>query len=206
MGQAPEFIEAAAKCTGKTYFVSVSKDTRVWLKRPLTRVKQYRYAGEVRTKEVTEDQSKKPLTVAEVAENLPDFFWYRRTVSEGTKGPIEYEFARRRVILSNDGLPGEEVWLILRRTVGENPAYSFYISNAVRSVRLSVFVWLSGMRWAIEQCFEEGKTDLGLDHYEVRKYAGWYHHMLTIMLAHFFLWHLKIRLGKKSTSHYALSA
>ena len=37
-----------------------------------------------------------------------------------------------------------------------------------------------------------------MDHYEIRKYAGWHHHMLTTMLAHFFLWHLKLRLGKKS--------
>ena len=35
-------------------------------------------------------------------------------------------------------------------------------------------------------------------HYEVRKYPGWYHHMHTCMLAHFFLWHLKIRVGKKA--------
>jgi SRSO17 transposase len=50
----------------------------------------------------------------------------------------------------------------------------------------------------VEQCFEEGKTALGMAHYEVRKYPGWHHHMLTTMLAHFFLWHLKLRLGKKS--------
>jgi len=36
-------------------------------------------------------------------------------------------------------------------------------------------------------------------HYEMRKYGGWHHHMLTTMLAHFFLWHLKLRLGKKSS-------
>ena len=59
-------------------------------------------------------------------------------------------------------------------------------------------MWLSGLRWAVEQCFEESKTELGMDHYEVRKYAGWHHHMLTTMLAHFFLWHLKMHLGKKS--------
>jgi len=39
-----------------------------------------------------------------------------------------------------------------------------------------------------------------MDHYEVRKLPGWHHHMLTCMLAHFFLWHLKIRLGKKAPS------
>ena len=52
--------------------------------------------------------------------------------------------------------------------------------------------------YTIEQCFEEAKTELGTDHYEVRTYLGWHHHMLTSMLAHFFLWHLKIRLGKKA--------
>jgi hypothetical protein len=45
-----------------------------------------------------------------------------------------------------------------------------------------------------------------MDHYEVRKFTGWHHHMLTCMLAHFFLWHLKIRLGKKSTVYYAIAA
>jgi hypothetical protein len=46
----------------------------------------------------------------------------------------------------------------------------------------------------VEQCFEEGKTELGMAQYEVRKYTGWHHHMLLTMLAHFFLWHLKGRI------------
>jgi len=37
-----------------------------------------------------------------------------------------------------------------------------------------------------------------MDHDEVRQYPGWHHHMLICMLAHFFLWHVKIRLGEKS--------
>jgi hypothetical protein len=32
----------------------------------------------------------------------------------------------------------------------------------------------------------------------VRQYSGWHHHMLTTMLAHCFLWQLKIRVGEKS--------
>ena len=43
-------------------------------------------------------------------------------------------------------------------------------------------------------------------HYEVRKYPGWHHHMLTTMLAHFFLWHLKLHLGKKSSSPHRVAA
>lgn len=205
-GESPEFIKVAEGLSGKIYLVSVAKDLRVWLKMPITRRKKYRYRGEIRERDVLEDESRKPLTVADVAAGLHDFFWYRRTVSEGTKGPITYEFTRRRVILSKDGLPGKEVWLLIRRTIGENPTYSFYTSNASRSVRLPTLVWLSGMRWAIEQCFEECKDDLGMDHYEMRKYAGWNHHILTCILAHYFLWHLKIRLEKKSASHYRLTA
>ena len=110
------------------------------------------------------------------------------------------------MILSHQGLPDKEVWLVIRRTLGEEPVYRYFTSNAPLSTRLPTFVWLSGLRWAIEQCLEEGKTELGMDHYEVRKYRGWYHHMLTTMLAHFFLWQLKIRLGKKITSHYAVAA
>ena len=41
-----------------------------------------------------------------------------------------------------------------------------------------------------------------MDHYEVRNYPGWHHHMLTTMLAHFFLWHVKRRLGKQSAGSY----
>jgi SRSO17 transposase len=57
----------------------------------------------------------------------------------------------------------------------------------------------------VEQCFEEGKTELGMDHYEVRKYAGWHHHMLTTMLAHFFLWHLKLHVGEKSSGPHRVA-
>jgi len=67
----------------------------------------------------------------------------------------------------------------------------------LRRARPGALLCGSGLRWAIEQCFEEGKTELGMAYYEVRTYPGWHHHILMTMLAHFFLWHLKIRLGKK---------
>lgn len=205
-GHSPDFIEAAEKLEGKIYFVSIASDTQCWLKVPVTMVKEYKYKGEMHTKSVLADTAKKPISVQEIAANLNDYFWYRRKVSEGTKGPIEYEFCKRRVTLAKDGLPWKTVWLVIRRTIEDDPIYTFFISNAPGNTRLSTLVWLCGIRWAIEQCFEEGKTELGLDHYEVRKYAGWDHHMLTVMLAHFFLWHLKIRLGKKSSSYYAVAA
>jgi len=76
--------------------------------------------------------------------------------------------------MSNAGLPQKPVWLLIRRTIEDNPKFSFFICNASASTKLKTLVWLSGMRWAIEQCFEETKTELGMDHYEVRKFMGWW--------------------------------
>ena len=204
-GVSPEFIEAVDDLPGITYLVSVPNKTRCWLKRPMTISKQYQWGGKVRTKTVLADIESKPIAVCELAENINDYFWYRRQVSEGTKGPIVYEFTRRQVILSSSGLPEKTVWLLIRRTIGDNPQYSYFISNASANTRLKTLIWLSGLRWAIEQCFEESKSELGMDQYEVRKFMGWHHHILTSILAHFFLWHLKIRMGKKSTINYAVA-
>lgn len=205
-GNNPEFIDAVEKCANLIYFVSIPSDTLCWLKYPITKKKEYKYKGKVHTKEILEKTEKKSISFETLAMNTNNYFWYRRKVSEGTKGPIEYEFLRRRVVLSKNGLPQKTVWLIIRRTLGCNATYDYYISNAPESTKLKTFVWLSGIRWAIEQCFEETKSELGMDQYEVRKYPGWNHHILTCMLSHFFLWHLKIRLGKKSSVYYSVAA
>jgi SRSO17 transposase len=205
-GNSPDFLDAVDACVGVTTFVAIPADTRCWLQAPRTAEQVYRYKGEVRSKRVVVAPDTAPCSVAAVAARLPASRWYRRQVSEGTKGPIVYEFARQRVTLCKDGLPERTVWLVIKRSLGAEPTYSYYISNAPASTSLRTFVWLSGLRWAIEQCFEEGKTELGMAHYEVRKYPGWYHHMLTTILAHFFLWHLKLHLGKKSSGPHRVTA
>jgi SRSO17 transposase len=201
-GENPSFIKGVESLPGVTYFVSVGSNTLCWLRQPVTKEKKYKYRGKFKTKRALAAKEKSPISVGEFARSINSFFWYRRTVSEGTKGPITYEFTKRRIVLSKDGLPEDTVWLVIRRTLGTNPEYAYYLSNAMVSTRLATFVWLSGLRWAIEQCFEETKTELGMDHYEVRKFKGWHHHMLVCMLAHFFLWHLMIKMGKKSSIHY----
>lgn len=198
-GNSPVFLGAMEACVGRVYMVGISSETRAWLQRPQTQLHTDRYGGEDHTQQVLAPLSPAPKSVAEWAQSLRPHMWYRRTVSEGSKGPIEYEFVRKRVTLCKDGLPDRTVWLVIKRSVGANPRYWYYISNAPASATLGLFVWLSGRRWAIEQGFEESKSELGMDHYEVRTFAGWHHPMRVTMLAHFFLWRLKIRLEKKIT-------
>jgi len=76
-----------------------------WLKQPIVIDKTYKYRGQEKTKKVLSDTANTPVTFKELAKGINNFFWYHRKVSEGTKGPIEYEFTKRRIVLSADGLP-----------------------------------------------------------------------------------------------------
>jgi SRSO17 transposase len=100
-----------------------------------------------------------------------------------------------RVIAVREGLPGPEVWLVLRRNpvTGE---LKTYLCNAPADTRLATLVRLSGMRWPIETCFEDGKQYLGMGDYEVRSWRGWHHHMTLCILAHGFLVRARLRLKK----------
>jgi hypothetical protein len=69
----------------------------------------------------------------------------------------------------------------------------YYLSNAPAETELVTFAWVSGMRWPIETCIEEGKQEIGLGDYQLRSWTGWHHHMTLCILAHFFLVRLQLR-------------
>jgi SRSO17 transposase len=159
-GNSPDFLDAVDACVGVTTFVAIPADTRCWLQRPQTTERTSRYKGEARATRVVVAPATDACTVAALAARLPASAWYRRHVAEGTKGPLLYTFARQRVTLCKDGLPERSVWLVIKRQEGADPHYSYYISNAPASTPLRTFVWLSGLRWAIERCFK-GKPNSG---------------------------------------------
>jgi SRSO17 transposase len=192
-------LDAVDACVGSTAWVAVPSETRGWLPRPRTADQSSREKGEARGQRVGVDLDSAPSTVATVAARLPASRGDRRKVSEGTQGPSVDELARPRVTLCQGGLPARTIWLGIKRTFSAEPAYPSSLSNAPASPPLSTFVWVRGLRWAVAPCFAEGQTELGLDHYAVRKYAGWHHQRVTTMLAHVFLGPLKRHVGKKSS-------
>lgn len=181
---------------GLWYYAEVPHDTRVWPDRPATAVPAWSGRGRKPTRAQLVDPAVAPPTVAEVAAALPASAWSRQAIKEGSKGPIAADFALRRVVAVRDGLPGPDVWLVLRRhpATGE---LKTYLSNAPAATAPATLVRLSGMRWPIERCFEEGKQHLGLGDYEVRSWRGWHHHLTLVILAHFFLVRLQCRWGEK---------
>ena len=114
--------------------------------------------------------------------------WQRLSAGDGSKGPREFDWAR--VELSKPEQEGWQRWLVVRRSLvaGEKPAELAYVLVfAPSGTTLAEMAQAIGTRWTVEQCFEEGKGEVGLDHYEVRSWQGWYRHITLCMLAHAFL-------------------
>jgi SRSO17 transposase len=180
---------------GLWYFAEVPHDTRVWQQRPATVLPTWSGQGRPPTRLRVPEEGPEPIPVAQLAARLPAQCWRRRTIKEGSKGPLVARFAKVRVIAVREGLPGPDVWLVLRYHVGTGELKT-YLSNAPATTALALLVWVSGMRWPIETCFEDGKQYLGMGAYEVRSWRGWHHHMTLVILAHFFLVRLRLRLKK----------
>jgi SRSO17 transposase len=177
---------------GLWYFAEVPHDTQVWQQRPVIGLPPWSGQGRPPTRVRLLEGEPVPITVAQLAALLPAQCWRRRTIKEGSKGPMVARITRVRVVAVREGLPGPEVWLILRRhlVTGE---LKTYLCNAPAHTSLTTLARLSGMRWPIETCFEDGKQYLGMGDYEVRSWRGWHHHMTLVILAHFFLVRLRLR-------------
>jgi hypothetical protein len=140
-----------------------------------------------------------------VADKLSPNQWQRLKIKEGSKGPQVADFAALRVVAVRNLLPGPDVWLVLRRDV-ESRELKAYISNAPGDTTIEKFGRLSGMRWPIETCFEDGKQMLEMGDYEVRTFRGWHHHMTIVILAHLFLVKVKLKLKKSGSLDPAASS
>lgn len=188
-GDNPAFREKVAD-QGMYYFAAISSDTSVWLERPLVAAPPYHGRGRRPTpRPLTE-----PCTVREVARH-PDTKWQPHVLAEGAKGPITSEVARCRVITQKDGEPGEELWLFLRKTT--NGEIKYFFTNAPNETSLSQMTRILTLRWPLEQSFREGKSELGMDHYEHRSWRGWHRFIAYVLLAMLFLLEVRFHFKKR---------
>ncbi|MEM7124953.1 MAG: IS701 family transposase [Chloroflexota bacterium] len=144
-----------------TYLAEVDFDTRVWLQRPAIEIPTGSGLGRSPTRYRLVKGEPTAQTVAEVGKVLATSAWQRLTVKEGSKGPLVADFVCPRVVARRNGLPGLDLWLVCHRHP-ETHVIEYYLSNAPLHTSIETFAWLSGMRWPIKICFEEGKQELGM--------------------------------------------
>ena len=192
-GDSPAFRDGVA-ATGKHYFTAIKENSLIWCTPPKVHVPQWSGHGRHPTRLRLSDTRKHPIPVKQLVKKIQKQDWVRAIIKEGSKGPIVCDFAFLRVTESRGGLPAGQLWLIIRRNLDDPSEVKYFFSNAPISAPLGEFVRISGMRWPIETIFEEAKGEVGMDHYEMRSWIGWHHHMLLVSLAHHFLVRLRIKL------------
>jgi SRSO17 transposase len=166
-GDEPKFRDAAEDL-GLDYAVGVKSDCRVWV----VDSRGYRNG--------------QPMTVAEVAERLGSKAYRRFTWREGTDKKLSARFAFVTVVAANrsddDPATRPKVRLVIEQGNGgtEGPKYAFVRLSGKPSKKQTVRILKD--RWRTERVYEDLKGELGLDHFEGRRYPGWHHHV-TIALA-----------------------
>jgi SRSO17 transposase len=131
-----------------------------------------------------------------IAAHIPAKAWRRLSAGDGAKGPRWYDWARVRLARLQLSVEERrwEHWLLVRRSRHDPTELAYYVVFAPAGTSLRTLARVAGQRWRIEQSFELAKGEVGLDHYEVRRWDGWYRHMTLAMFALAYLAVLRARL------------
>jgi SRSO17 transposase len=115
-------------------------------------------------------------------ELLPEEGFRRLSAGEGSKGPRLYDWTR--LPLNPPMQEGFERWLVVRRSIEDPEEITAYTVFAPENTTLEALAKVAGSRWRVEIGFEEAKGEVGLAHYEIRSWHGWYRHITLSLFAH----------------------
>lgn len=125
--------------------------------------------------------------IGRLAKLLPEEAWAMipaREEDSGERRPGEWACLE----LSMDLAKGMRRCLLIRRSP-EDPEedLAFYQTYGPKETPTHELVKVCQGRWQVEDCFAEAKGELGLDHYEVRRWDAWHRYITLCLLAHAFL-------------------
>lgn len=171
-GDEPSF-RAAVRSQGLHYAVGIKSDNRAW-----RLDSRGRRCGE-------------PLKVVQLARSLNPKLFRSVTWRQGTGAPLRGIFALQRVVpayraAEDDLASRESVWLIIEGFDGE-PEFKHSFASLPKSWSEKRIIRLLKQRWRTERVYQDLKGELGLDHYEGRRYSGWHHHVSVALCCYAFV-------------------
>ena len=159
----------------------VYSSLRVWLE-----TQQVSYVLAIKSNEALwTDPGFAQVRASTLAAEVPSEAWTTLSAGDGAKGPRRYDWTR--VPIRPLKAPGKGYWLLVRRSITKPDELAYYVCFGPIETTVEELVRVAGTRWIIEEGFEEAKGEVGLDQYEVRKWAGWYRHITLALLAHAYL-------------------
>lgn len=126
--------------------------------------------------------------------------WHRFKIHDTEKGPEIWEFKATPFWEHCEGRPREQIqWLLVGRNVLNKKEVKYFLSNAPLDTPIATLIYIAFSRWRVERCFQDCKTELGMNHAEIRTYRGINRHLILTAVNYFFLqdWMLKHVPGKK---------
>jgi SRSO17 transposase len=207
-GSKPEFLRELSS-RGQKYVGEVPRSFAAWLDPPRVVNRRYRRNGKGRGRKVPRLASGSPPTrrVDELLSDkrLSDQSWKRFHVKDGEKGPMVWECKHTMITIKDaQGLPGQRLHLVVARNVLEPEELKFFVSNGPPETRLETLLLVAFSRWRVERCFEDDKSEIGLDQYEGRRYLGLKRHLIISAVSYLFLAQVRQHWAEKKSGPHRL--
>jgi SRSO17 transposase len=207
-GSKPEFLRELSS-RGQKYVGEVPRSFAAWLDPPRVVNRRYRRNGKGRGRKVPRlaCDSAPTRRVDELLSDkrLSDQLWKRFHVKDGEKGPMVWECKQTMItIKDSQGLPGQRLHLVVARNVLEPDELKFFVSNGPTETRLETLLLVAFSRWRVERCFEDDKSEIGLDQYEGRRYLGLKRHLIISAVSYLFLARVRRHWGEKKSGAHRL--
>jgi len=204
-GGKPPFLRALDEM-GQNYVGEVPASFTAWTKPPAVLYRKHSNDRRGRPRKFPRLKVKNnpPVEVRHIASYSPLFRredWQTYHVKDGHKGPMVWKAKRIQAWLQDEsGLPGRPHHLLVAYNVLEPQQVKYFISNAPENTTVETLLLVAFSRWKIERMFEDGKTELGMDHFEVRKFLSIRRHLILSCVSYLFLaeFHQAQRGGKSA--------
>lgn len=201
-GGVPEFLDTLEDW-GLHYVVEVPKSATGWTVRPAIwngpSDVECDGKGRPRRFPCLASKARSPESVEAIASHaylLRKESWTSFKIKETLKGPEVWEAKICRFYQHRAGLPSRELKLV----VACQPLTGitkYFLAHGSEEAELRDFLRVAFTRWRVERCFEDGKGELGMDHFEARRYISIKRHLIVTMVSHLFLAEQKQRLREK---------
>jgi SRSO17 transposase len=190
-GGKPDFLRGLS-ARRQRFVGEVPRSFTAWLKPPRVVTRPFRRHGRGRGRTVPRlaAGSRPARRVDELLKQraFRDQPWQRWRLRDGDKGPMVWEVKRALVYPKDEhGLPGAPLHLIVARNVLDPQEVKFFVSNAPPETPLQPLLLVAFSRWRVERGFEDQKGEVGLDHYEGRRYLGLKRHLVLSAVSYLFL-------------------
>jgi len=181
-GEKPVFIQGLEEL-GLRFVLEIPKNLMGWIRLPANAQTP---RGEVQN-------------LARWSRPMLDQGWIEFHIKDTGMGAMVWEARAAPLWIKRGDAVAGPYWLVAAHERLHPETSKYFLSNASAGVPLEVLLHVGFSRWPVERCLEDEKSELGLSHFEVRKYDGVLRHLRITQVSHLFLARQTQRLAEKKS-------